>query len=891
MKLADCPGLPVQPSPLVGRGRDLAALSTLLRRGGARLVTITGPAGVGKTRLAVAAAAAVQARFPDGVVFADLSTVSDPACVLAAAARALGLPEAGPASSLERLADAVRDSPLLLVLDNLEQLLPAAPDLARLLEATRGLMLLTTSRVPLRLRWEHVVELPPLDLPDLTHLPSAARLGRVASVAMFLERARAAGADLRLDEANAPVVAELCVRLDGVPLALELAAIQARLLPLTALLARMEHPLDLLVDGCRDHAARHQTLRGALAWSHDLLTDGQRTVFRRLGAFVGGISLDAAQAVVAIEGGERELLAHLTALVDHNLLRREPDPAGAPRFRMLETVRAFARERLAAAGEVDDADRRHAAFWSGLAEAAEPELRGPGQLAWLDRFEREWPSLGAALAWCERVGHAELGVRLAAALGWFWYLRGGDRWEGRRWSERFAALAASVPGAAAARARALSAAGFFAQYQLDLPAALSLQEAALALAEEVGDQAVAATALGRLAHLCLFRVELARGDAFAAASHEACCGLGDRWGAAFALATRGLIARSEDRVDDAMRLLLDALSLFREHGDRWGSAHVLLGLGQVALRRGDAGMAEEYWRERLRLSRELGNEMAVGHTLDLLATVARQRGDHAGAAASLAEALAVRRKAGDRPAIAWIFQGMGELAMEQGDRAGAYAHLRASLLLRREVGDLPGVVASLVAFARLAAVVRRPRRALRLAGAAEALYRAMGPALAVQHYSQGVVPTALAANPDVDRARRLLGGAQRTAAWEEGEALALDQVIDEALELGAELGAPTGPAARDVAVAPAGRGPAWSDLTRREREVAALLARGYTNRQIAEALIVTEGSAHLHVVRLLAKLSFHTRAQVAAWAVAQGATHGPVAGLDGGPSEQIDTVR
>src|SRR5581483_2914450 len=181
--------------------------------------------------------------------------------------------------------------------------------------------------------------------------------------------------------------------------------------------------------------------------------------------------------------------------------------------------------------------------------------------------------------------------------------------------------------------------------------------------------------------------------------------------------------------------------------------------------------------------------------------------------------------------------------------------------------------ASLVAFARLAAVVRRPRRALRLAGAAEALYRAMGPALAVQHYSQGVVPTALAANPDVDRARRLLGGAQRTAAWEEGEALALDQVIDEALELGAELGAP------------------WSDLTRREREVAALLARGYTNRQIAEALIVTEGSAHLHVVRLLAKLSFHTRAQVAAWAVAQGATHGPVAGLDGGPSEQIDTVR
>jgi DNA-binding CsgD family transcriptional regulator len=434
-----------------------------------------------------------------------------------------------------------------------------------------------------------------------------------------------------------------------------------------------------------------------------------------------------------------------------------------------------------------------------------------------------------------------------------------------------------VPGAAAARARALSAAAYFAQYQLDLPAALSLQEAALALAEEVGDQAVAATALGRLAHLCLFRAELARGDALAAASHEACRRLGDRWGAAFALATRGLIARSEDRVDDAVRLLLDALSLFRQHGDRWGTAHVLLGLGQMALRRGDAGMAGECWRERLRLSRELGNQTAVGHTLDLLATLARQRGDHAEAAACLAEALTIRRKVGDRQAIAWIFHGMGELAMEQGDRAGAYAHLRESLLLRREVGDRAGVVASLVAFARLAAVVRRPRRALRLAGAAEALYRAMGPALAVQHYSQGVVPTALPADPDVDRARRLLGGAQRTAAWEEGEALALDRVIDEALELGAELGAPTAPTARDVAVPPPGRGPAWSDLTRREREVAALLARGYTNRQIAEALIITEGSAHLHVVRLLAKLSFHTRAQVAAWAVVQGAAPYPVA--------------
>jgi predicted ATPase/DNA-binding CsgD family transcriptional regulator len=835
-------------------------------------VTVVGPGGIGKTRLALAAAAAVREDFADGLVFVDLSDISDPSRVVGAIAQAVGPLEVGPDSPIERLADVVADRSLLLVLDNAEHVLAASADLARLLDATDRLRLLVTSRCPLRLRWEHVFEVPPLELPDLACLPALPQLGRMTAVAMFLDRARAAGADVHLDEPNAPVVAELCVRLDGVPLALELAATQTRRMSPEALLARMEHRLDLLAGGFQDQPIRHRTLRAALAWSYELLTDEQRIVFRRLGVFVGGISPDAAQAVVSTGSAEPDLLARLGELVDHNLLRRELLPGGEPRFRMLETVRELAREKLALAGELDDAEQAFAEFWDRLAERADAELRGPGQLAWLDRLERERPNLDAALAWCDRAGRGELGVRLVVNLAWFWYLRGGDRSEARSWSERFAGLVASLPSVRGTRARALSAAGLFAQYQMDLPAALALQEEALALGEEIRNRAVVALVLGRLAHIYLFRVDFARGAALAAAAFEESHHLGDRWGMAFALGTRGLIARSEGRLDEATQFLVESLGLFRQHGDRWGVAHVLLGLGQVALHRGDAGLAEEYWSERLQLSRELANLTAVAHTLDLLAAVACRRGEHARASARYEEALAIRRRSGDRRATAWVLQGMGELALERGDRALACAYLRECLLLRRDVGDEAGVVASLVAFARLAAVARRPRRALRLAGAAEALYRAMGPALAVQHYSHGVIPTELAADPDVARARRLLGATQRTAAWEEGEALALDQVIAEALALEHELTAPAESTAPQPIVPPAGPGPALADLTRREREVAALLARGYTNRQIAADLVVTEGSAHLHVVRLLGKLGFHTRAQIAGWAVAQGAT-------------------
>jgi predicted ATPase/DNA-binding CsgD family transcriptional regulator len=879
---------PEPPSRLIGREQDLLALSQLLLRDDVRLVTITGAAGIGKTRLAFAVAVAVEDRFPDGGLFVDLSTVSDPTRVIGAIGNRLGLPKVRPADALERVGQAVRDRTILLFLDNFEQVLPAATDLASLLAGSHRLKLLVTSRAPLRLRWEHVFETPPLDLPELDRLPAPEQLGRIAAVALFVDRAEAAGSDFHLDRASARAVAELCVRLDGLPLALELAATQMRLVSPVALLARLEFRLDLLAGGAQDQPERQHTLREAIGWSYRLLSDAERPVFRRLAVFVGGIGLDAARAIVPGEGGESGLLARLTALVDQNLLRRETLVDGEPYFKMLETIREYARERLAEAGELEQTQYKNAEFWCELAEAAELELRGPAQVAWLNRLEREWPNLFAALAWSDRAGKVELGVRLAAALGWFWYLRGGDRWEGRTWLERFGGRAIAIPSAAPARARALSVAGVLAQYQLDLSAALALQESALALGRALRIPAIEAVVLGRLAHLCLFRNEFERADELAVASFDQCRLLDDGWGMAFALATRGLIARSQGMVDAATRYLLEGLTHFRQRGDRWGIAHVQLGLGQLALHLGDDRLAEQCWEERLSLSRELGNLTAVGHTLDLLATVASQRGDHAAATARFEEALAIKRQIGDRQATAWSLHGLGTLALRRGDTRIAYTNLRESLLLRCEIAEQAGIVASLIAFSHLAALLRRPRRALRLAGAAESLYQAIGSALAVQPYSQQFFAPALVADdPYIGRAQRLLGNPQRTAAWEEGAALTPEQAVAEALALETELGA--APEASRPALAgtprgalPAGTGatgtdpePSAADLTRREREVAALLARGYTNRQIGATLVITEGSAHLHVVRLFRKLGLHTRAQAAVWAVTHHLASGP----------------
>ena len=838
--------LPAQPTPLIGRSHAIMALCELVLADAVRLVTITGAAGIGKTRLALAAANDVEPSFTEGATFVDLSTVTEPGQVLVAIGRGLGLLDLTQATAFERVRRVVRTGSHLLVLDNFEQVLPAATEVARLLAETDQLKVLVTSRTTLRIRWEHVFEVSPLELPD--------------AVTLFLERAIAAGAD-PAEYKDDPAVADLCLRLDGLPLAVELAATQARSMSPRAQLTRLDRRLDLLASGARDQPARQRTLREAIGWSYRLLSEDLRRLFRRLSVFVGSISLDAARGIAEPGADESRVLANLMELADFNLLRHERADGGEISFGMLETIRDYAREQLADSGEMHEVQLAYAMYWRDLAERAAGELHGSRQIEWLDCLERERSNINAVLTWCYQTDQLELGLRLAAAMSWFWYLRGGDRSEGRAWLERFAHRAAGLSSVSAreARARALIGAGVIAQYQLGRPAALSLLESALELGREMDHPGLVAEALGRLAHLNLFRAELEHADELATASYDGCRALSDTWGMAFALSMRGFIARSRDHSEDAEQFLRESLALFNECGDRWGVAHVMLGLGQLAHAHGNDVAAADCWQERLRLSREIDNQTAVAHTLDLLATLARDNNDYARSAELFREALSIKRRIGDRQALAWALQGVGELALVRNELREAATSFEEALRLRRETDDRAGLVVSLLAFARLSARLGRARRAIRLAGVAIALHHDIGPSLAVQHYSQQMLPaTVPALSEEIQRAERRLGPKQRDAAWKEGAALPLEQAIQEALDLAAELARAGTTATRSS-----------TTLTPREKEIAGLLARGCSNREIAAALVITEGSAHVQVVRLLSKLGVHSRAQAAVWAAGQ----------------------
>ncbi|MDP9356600.1 MAG: helix-turn-helix domain-containing protein, partial [Chloroflexota bacterium] len=430
--------LPTTLTSFVGRGREVEQVIALLRRADVRLVTLTGPGGVGKTRLALRAAAELLDHVPDGAWFVDLTPLADPALVPAAIAVVLGVREAGGQPLVETLAVALRDKQLLLVLDNCEHLLDAAPVVAELLRACPGLTVLATSRAPLRLRGEREVAVPPLGLPA-TARPAPEEIARSEAVRLFVERARAHEADFALTEANAPAVAGIVRVLDGLPLAIELAASRIKLFPPTALLRRLERRLTLLTGGARDLPARQRTLRDAIAWSHDLLTEEERLLFRRLAVFAGGATCEAAEAV-ADPAGELGVVNGLAVLVDQSLLRKEDDPDGEPRYRMLETVREYALERLDASGEEAAVRDRHAAWCLALAEAAGAVLwttYDPGVVA---RLEAEHPNLRAALTWFAQASDGEALLRIGATLGRFWYVAGHAR-EGRGWLERALALA------------------------------------------------------------------------------------------------------------------------------------------------------------------------------------------------------------------------------------------------------------------------------------------------------------------------------------------------------------------------------------------------------------------------------------------------------------------
>jgi predicted ATPase len=635
--------------PLVGRERELRAVTAEVRRPEARLVTLTGPGGTGKTRLALAAARALEANFADGVFFVDLSVVRDSALVAPVIARELGVKEAGTRPLTEGLEHFLRERHVLLVLDNFEQVLDAAELLAQLLGIAPGVKAIVTSRAPLRLRIEREFAVPSLAVPSAEELPAVDGLARYGAVALFVERARAARRGFALTAENAGAVAEICRRLDGLPLAIELAAARVMLLSPEGLLARLADRLDLLASRVRDLPERQRTMRGAIAWSYDLLDESERRVFERLAVFAGGCTLAAAESVVGDETGvagespataahpvpRSSVLDAVESLVEKSLVVR--GEGEEPRVRMLEVVREYALERLRARGEADGVARRHADYFLALAEVAVPELARSEAAEWLGRLEEEHDNLRAALEWL-RERDACACLRLAAALRNFWSLRG--HWsEGRLWLE--AALDRGADAPVRTRLLAHGGAAVLAQYRGDLEAARRHFELCVRIGREIGDDVHVNASSHGLGVVAFRQGDVATARAYFQAGEARARESGESRLLAQSLVGLADIARLEGDWAAACSGLAELVTILRREGVPSILSTALSNFGAAACEAGDLTTATACYREALTLSEGLGFKSALSYTLGGLGAVAARRGapERAARLAGAAEAL------------------------------------------------------------------------------------------------------------------------------------------------------------------------------------------------------------------------------------------------------------
>jgi len=637
--------LPVQLTTFVGRRRELESVKAAMRD--ARLLTLTGPGGTGKTRLALKAAGELLPELEDGVFFVPLAAITEPSLVMPAVAHALGLPEATRRNPTDVVIDHLRDKELLLVTDNFEQVLDAAPEIGQLLTATERIRVLTTSREPLGLSGEREFPVPPLGLPDPSHLPSLAGLSQFEAVALFVERATAVKPDFQVTNENAPAVAEICARLDGLPLAIELAAARVKILSPEAMLTRLERSLTFLSGGSRHLPQRQRTLRDAIAWSYDLLDERERRLFARLAVFVGGLSLEAVDAVCD-PGGELDLdaLEGVASLTNKSLLRQMATGPEEPRFFMLETIREFAGERLDEQPDAEEIGRRHAGFFLDRAERAEPELTGPDQPRWLDALEADHDNLRAAIAWAAE-HDLDVGLRMGGALWRFWQFRGHLREAAERLE---GLLERSGPWDQEARAKALEGAGGVTYWMGDFARARRWYEECLGIRLDLGEPRAIAEA---------------------------------KYNLSFA---HGIAPKPIQDLDAAMRLQDEALALFEELGDREGIAKTTWGLATMAYGGEDWDRVAELATSSVEMFRELDNPFGLGWALHLqgLALTVLRRPDQA--AASHREAMAIFLGSDDRSAVALLLADLAILAESVGDVERAIRLAGAAEGVEEEVG-------------------------------------------------------------------------------------------------------------------------------------------------------------------------------------------------------------
>ena len=851
--------LPLELTPLFGRERECEQLRGMLATPGTRLVTITGPGGVGKTRLALHVASTIAEDDDDSVAYLTLASIRDAALVLPEIAQSFGVFSAAQDAAEDQLVAVLEDRQILLVLDNMEQVLGAAPELANVLARCPGVTMLVTSQAPLAIPGEQLYPLAPLPLPTSPQAPTEEIL-RSDAVSLFIQRARSVNPNLRVDDRAAGTIAEICRRLDGLPLAIELAAARTSILSPEALLARLSNRLQVLGGERRGVPDRLRTMRNAIAWSYDLLSADEQVLFRQLAVFAGGFSLDAVEAMVAARELDRDPLDVLGALVNHSLLQPDPAPSDEARFLMLETLRDFGLEQLDETGEANAAYLTHATWFVDLAERAEPALIGSEQETWINRLDLETDNLRAATEWALASGHPELALRIGGAIWRFCSIRGLAS-DCLSWLQR--AFAATPPDSPW-RIRGLIGAGNMAEDLRQLDQAQALFEETVARSRAAGDllgETRGLTGVGIVAH--------DRGDyATARAHHEQALEVARRSGdpRSIAVASGNMAGLSyfQGELDAAERYWEECLAITERLGDVTSEALTAGNLGALAYERGDLQRAEELQRRALGLQRQMRSSRDLPFTLVNLGEIACLLGDYTQSHDCFAEAIALLREDGNEAIEGVALNGAAKLAMAQGEPTRAAALLVDSTKLLADHDNPFALIENADVTAALCGDRGNHAGVAEMLAAADRARRELDTEPTPQKRSQ--------MEPIETAARAALSRAAWDRAWEAGQALDIPAMTRRIETLAREIVGRRQPSIEPSEVAPEAEptGQAESILTARETEVLRLLVQGKSTREVSDALFISPRTTSTHITNILGKLGVSTRTAAVALAMREG---------------------